>query len=360
MRIPTIALAMGDPAGIGPELAARVVGLPEVRAAMRLIVVGDKRVFDAGAATARVRCDCEVLRDGAAPPRGSVLPAFVDLAHLDPTHVEPGVASAAGGRFALANYTQALEMVLDEYADAVCFTPFNRKSMRLADAAYQDEIRFTSDTLGTFGAVNEFNIVDGLWNARVTSHVPMAQMPSLLTIEAILGALRLTHSTLRNAGFAPPRIAVAALNPHAGGEGAFGCEENEVIVPAIRAAQGKGIRAEGPFAADTVFVRAHRGDFDAVLTMYHDQGQIAMKLLGFDRGVTLLGGFPFPICAPAHGTADDIAGRGVANVGAMRAAVMLAAQMVQREDRDAGLGAGGSGLGSAGGVRASETAGERS
>ncbi len=328
--MPTIALALGDPAGIGPELAARAVALPEVRAAMRLIVVGDKRVFDAGAAVAGVGDDCLVVRGGAAPPRGSPQPIFVDLGHLDPAHVQHGVASEAGARFALANYAQALELVLDEYADAVCFTPFNKQAMRLADPAYEDEIRFTGGALGTCGTASEFDILDRLWNARVTSHVPMAQMPSLLTVEAIVSALKLTHATLRDAGFAPPRIAVAALNPHSGDGGAFGCEEIDVIAPAIRAAQGKGIRADGPFPADTVFLRAHRGDYDAVLTMYHDQGQIAMKLLGFDRGVTLLGGFPFPICTPAHGTAYDIAGKGVANVGATRAALLLAAEMVRR------------------------------
>lgn len=329
-RVPTIALALGDPAGTGPELAARAIALPEVRAAMRLIVVGDKRVLDAGAATAGVACDCTVVRIGTAPPRGSAQPVFVDLENLDPAHVERGVASAAGGRFALANYAQALELVLDEYADAVCFTPFNRSALRLADAAYEDELRFTGGALGTFGAVSEFDIADRVWCARVTSHVPMAQMPSLLTVEAIVGALKLTHAALRDAGFTPPRIAVAALNPHAGDDGAFGREEIEIISPAIRAAQGRGIRADGPFAADSIFLRAYRGEFDAVLTMYHDQGRIAMRLLGFERGVTLLGGFPFPICTPVHGTGYDIAGKGVAKVGAMRATLLLAAEMVRR------------------------------
>jgi 4-hydroxythreonine-4-phosphate dehydrogenase len=129
---------------------------------------------------------------------------------------------------------------------------------------------------------------------------------------------------------ARPRIAVAGLNPHAGDGGNFGREEIEIIAPAVDAARQDGIAAEGPFPADTVFVRAKTGAFDAVLTMYHDQGQIAMKLMGFDRGVTLLGGFPFPICTPAHGTAYDIAGRGIAFTGASRAALLLAAEMASR------------------------------
>jgi len=131
---------------------------------------------------------------------------------------------------------------------------------------------------------------------------------------------------MRNAGFARPRIAVAGLNPHGGDGGNFGREEIEIIAPAVAAGQREGIAAEGPLPADRVFLRAKAGTFDAVLTMYHDQGQIAMKLMGFDRGVTLLGGFPFPVCTPAHGTAYDIAGRGIASVGASRAALLLAAE----------------------------------
>ena len=255
---------------------------------------------------------------------------FVDLAHLDPAAIERGVASRAGGASALANYRHALLRVARGDAQAVCFTPFNKQAMRMADATYDDEIRFTAGVLGTTGPATEFNILEGLWNARVTSHVPMADMPKLLTVDAIVGALELTSSALRVAGFNPPRIAVAALNPHAGDGGNFGREEIDVIAPAVEAARAKGIGCDGPYPADTVFVRARRGDYDAVLTMYHDQGQIAMKLMGFDRGVTLLGGFPFPICTPAHGTAYDIAGKGVANIGATRAAVLLAAAMAQR------------------------------
>jgi 4-hydroxythreonine-4-phosphate dehydrogenase len=146
-----------------------------------------------------------------------------------------------------------------------------------------------------------------------------------------VGALELTTTALRAAGFQPPRIGVAGLNPHAGDGGNFGREEIDIIEPAVRKAKAQGLPVDGPYPADTVFVRAKGGQFDAVLTMYHDQGQIAMKLMGFDRGVTVLGGFPFPICTPAHGTAYDIAGKGVANIGATRAALLLATQMVNRK-----------------------------
>jgi 4-hydroxythreonine-4-phosphate dehydrogenase len=327
---PVIALAMGDPAGVSPELTAKLLALDEARAAAQIIAVGDSRVLNEGARVAGVALEMDIVDDGDAMPASTARPVFIDLHHLDPASITRGVAAAEGGAYALANYRYALRLVADGRADAVCFTPFNKQAMRMADPSYDDEIGFTAGVLGTTGPATEFNILEGLWNARVTSHVPMAEMPSLLTIDGIVDALELATTALRAAGFSPPRIAVAALNPHAGDGGNFGREEIDIIAPAVRRAQAMGIVAEGPFPADTVFVRARRGDHDAVLTMYHDQGQIAMKLMGFDRGVTLLGGFPFPICTPAHGTAYDIAGRGIANLGATRAALLLAAEMVSR------------------------------
>ena len=315
MEKPVIALAMGDPCGISPELTAKVVALDEVRKAARVVVIGDRRVFDEGARVAGVKIpDVE----------------FQDLKHLDPSTVQRGVASKAGGASALANYRHALRMAADGKANAVCFTPFNKQAMRLAHPPYEDEIGFTSGVLDFKGAATEFNILEGLWNARVTSHIPLAKVSSALSIDSIVGALELTATALRAAGFQPPRIGVAALNPHAGDGGNFGREEIDIIEPAVKKAKAKGLPADGPYPADTVFVRAKAGQFDAVLTMFHDQGQIAMKLLGFDRGVTLLGGYPFPICTPAHGTAYDIAGKGIANVGAARAALLLAARMARR------------------------------
>ena len=216
-------------------------------------------------------------------------------------------------------------------ADAVCFTPFNKKAMRYVYPGYDDEIRFISEVIGFNGHAREFNVLGKLWNARVTSHIPLAQVASTISVEGILSELALTDRTLRNAGFDKPRIAVAGLNPHAGDGGNFGDEEIKIIEPAVNIAIERGFDASGPYPADTVYVRAKGGAFDAVLTMYHDQGQIAMKLMGFDRGVTFMGGLPFPVCTAAHGTAYDIAGKGIANIGASREAVLLAARMAAQK-----------------------------
>jgi 4-hydroxythreonine-4-phosphate dehydrogenase len=327
--LPVIAVAMGDPSGISPELTARILVESDLRHAARYVVFGDKRLLDLGAQDGKVDPAVQVIRDGDAIPVGADAPVFVDLANHDPADLERGTATLAGGKAATGNFRRALQFAASGQADAVFFTPFNKAAMRFAYPGYDDEIRFVRDAIAFEGAASEFNILDKLWNARVTSHIPLSEVAANITQERILRALTLADANLRAAGFNPPRIAVAGINPHAGDGGNFGRDEIETIEPAVKAARAQGFTVEGPFPSDTVFLRARNGDFDAVLTMYHDQGQIAMKLIGFDRGVTLIGGFPFPICTPAHGTAYEIAGKGIANLGATRAALSLAIKMAQ-------------------------------
>ena len=312
---PTLALVIGDPAGIGPELAAALLADPAAQDAAGLVAVGDPRVLRRGAEVARVALDPAPALEGG---------------RLDPGDILMGAASEAGGRFAVENFRAGLQLAASGRVAGVCYTPFNKAAMHMAHPSYADDTRFVDEVLGAGGDASEFNVLDGLWNARVTSHVPLSAVAGLITRDRVLGAIRRTEAALRAAGFARPRIGVAGLNPHAGDGGNFGHEDEAEIRPAVADAAADGIAAEGPFPPDTVFVRARRGSFDAVVTMYHDQGQIAMKLLGFERGVTLLGGYPFPITTPAHGSAYDIAGRGVADLGASRAAVLLAARMAAR------------------------------
>ena len=328
-RLPTIALAMGDPAGISPELTAKLLANDEVRAAARIIVFGDKRILDEGARIAGVTLDITVVSPDAAYD-ASQRPVLVDLGHLALHNVKRGEATPEGGAFALENFRRALVMANEGKADAVCFTPFNKKAMRYVYPGYDDEIRYAAHITGFKGAAREFNVLDNLWNCRVTSHIPLSQVASALSVDSIIAELALADRCMRESGLENPRIAVAGLNPHAGDGGNFGQEEIDIIEPAVKLAIKKGFNASGPYPADTVYVRARNGEFDGVLTMYHDQGQIAMKLMGFDRGVTMMGGFPFPICTPAHGTAYDIAGRGIANLGASKAALLLAARMAAR------------------------------
>ncbi|KPK07824.1 MAG: 4-hydroxythreonine-4-phosphate dehydrogenase [Betaproteobacteria bacterium SG8_39] len=309
---PRIGLVLGDPAGIGAELAARLLADPRTHDAAAVQVIGDARLLAAGAKIARV-----------------ALPA-VDIderANADPAALPLGRVSAEGGRAALDNFRHALAHARDGALDAIVFTPFNKQALRLGGMSFDDELRFAADFLGHTGPHGEFNVLDQLWNARVTSHLPLADVAKRLSVPRIVEAIALTDHAMRAAGYSAPRIAVAALNPHAGDGGNYGHEEIEVIAPAVAAARAQGIETSGPYPADTVWIRARAGQFDAVVTMYHDQGQIAIKLLGFERGVTVLGGLPIPITTPAHGTAYDIAGKGIANDRALKRAFEIAVDM---------------------------------
>jgi 4-hydroxythreonine-4-phosphate dehydrogenase len=322
-----IALAMGCPAGVAPELTARILADEAVLSSAEYVVFGDKRVLDAGARAAGVTPRIVITGDpqSAKAPKGQAL--FVDLAHLDPASIPVGEISLGAGQFAIENFRRAITFAAAGHADVVAWTPFNKAAMRLAHPAYEDEIVYTAEILGFDGAASEFNILPKLWNARVTSHVPIGKVAPLITFDTVLRSLRLTHQAMRESGFANPRIALAGLNPHAGDGGNFGREEIDVLEPVVKAGKAEGIACDGPFPSDTVFVRARKGEFDGVLTMYHDQGQIAMKLIGFEEGVTLLGGFPFPLVTPAHGSAYDIAAKGIAHPGATFNAMSIAARM---------------------------------
>jgi 4-hydroxythreonine-4-phosphate dehydrogenase len=334
LEAPRIGIAMGDPAGISPELLAKLVARADLMALAAVTVIGDRRVLAAGGRAAGCSSDLPTVGLGDIDQAAPGKPVFVDLGHLDPASIAMGEASAAGGAFAMRNFREALLLAKDGRLDGVMFTPFNKLALKKAGNPYPDEIRWASEVLGWNGPCSEYNRLDDLWNARVTSHEPLRAVPAMLTRERILAAIEATAATLEAAGVTRPRIAVAGLNPHAGEGGVFGREEIDVIAPAVEEARRRGHAVEGPFPADTIWLRARRGDHDVVVSMYHDQGQIALKLLGFERGVTILGGLPVPIATPAHGTAYDIAGRGRADPSAtceaFRVLVALSAARIAR------------------------------
>jgi 4-hydroxythreonine-4-phosphate dehydrogenase len=199
--------------------------------------------------------------------------------------------------------------------------------MKKGGMDFEDELHFFADWFGVQEYFCEFNTLGTLWTSRISSHIPLAEIPKYVTKDRIKAAARLTYRTLKKAGFAEPRVAVAALNPHGGDGGTCGREEIDIIEPAARELNAEGLPIQGPFPADTIFLKAQAGTLDAIVTMYHDQGQVAIKLMGFSRGVTVQGGLPVPITTPAHGTAFDITGSGIANAEAMTQAFLLAAKM---------------------------------
>ncbi|MDQ6619294.1 MAG: 4-hydroxythreonine-4-phosphate dehydrogenase PdxA [Pseudomonadota bacterium] len=312
---PRIGFLLGDPNGIGPELAAKLLARPQNADLADIVVFTDESMLASGCRSSGVSSSVVRAR-------------HVDVRHVDlikHDEITPGQATPAGGRAALVSLKLAAAAAGDGEIDAIVFAPLNKHAMRLAGLVQEDELRLLQELFSVQGFVSEFNITEGLWTSRVTSHIPLSEVAANITQPRVLEAIHIVHRYLVASGMKAPRIAVAGLNPHAGDGGSLGREEIDVIAPAIAAARAQGIAAAGPLSPDTMFVAARRGDYDAVVCMYHDQGQIAMKLLGFEQGVTLHGGLPIPVATCASGTAFDIVGRNMANVQGLQAAFTLAA-----------------------------------
>lgn len=330
---PKIGVIPGDPSGIGPELVARLLA-DDCAAQADILLIGDRHVFELGQEQAGIThpmTEVDATAGDWTEVQGFVLHP---MQTIDSEAIEVATNTEASGRSTLRVLDQALAFVQSGVIDAIVFAPFNKASMHLAGIGHSDELHYMAEKLGVSGYISELNTLDGMWTSRVTSHIALKDVAATITGERIKEATHLIDNTLRRAGVARPRIAVAALNPHAGDGGNFGREEIDVIEPAVREMALSQAAVVGPLPSDTVFLKVTRGEIDAVVTMYHDQGQIALKLLGFDRGVTVQGGLPVPVTTPAHGTAFDIAGQGIADVGATRAAFTLACTMVGTQKKD--------------------------
>ncbi len=330
---PRLAIVPGDPSGIGPELVARLLAEEGVRDAADILLVGDAHLWQRGAEQAGLGIPLDTI------PEADVT-RFTGLAHLDldtidPADVRVAEVTVAGGTTSLRCLDKALDLAQAGRVDGVLFAPFNKAAMTSAGLNAEDEHRYMARYIGFTGYHSEINVLDDLMTTRVTSHIGLKDVAANIDGPSIQRAIDLAHATLARSGNARPHVAVAALNPHAGDNGKFGREEIDVIEPVVKACQDRQMNVTGPWPSDTVFLKAKRGEVDAVVTMYHDQGQIAIKLMGFERGVTVAGGLPIPVATPAHGTAFDIAGRGVANVGATRQAFDLLVRMATNARNEA-------------------------
>ncbi|MBT2300704.1 4-hydroxythreonine-4-phosphate dehydrogenase PdxA [Variovorax paradoxus] len=331
--LPVVALTLGDPAGIGAELIAKLLAKPEAAALANIVLIGDRWLWDEGqriagtsVATDEVHSLAEVRARASA-----TRPAFLAVHSIDPALVQRGQAAAPGGRSVLEVLDRCMDATLAGEVDAICFAPLNKHAMKIGGLRHEDELHHFAEHLGVTGYFCEFNTLGELWTSRISSHVPLKDVASYLSVERIEQAAELIYHSLLANGVAQPKIAVAAFNPHGGDGGLCGREEIDIIVPAVQRLQARDWPTEspfhGPFPADTIFLKAQAGDYQAVVTMYHDQGQIAIKLMGFSRGVTVQGGLPIPITTPAHGTAYDIAGLGKASVEATWQAFRIASRM---------------------------------
>ena len=325
---PRIIILHGEPAGIGPELIAKLLAEPGISELANILLVGDRHIFELGQKQANTECLMQEININ--DVRNFDIEKYFPLIPTNnnqPEDVRIAETSAAGGYASLRNLDIALDITTKGDADAILFGPFNKASLHLAGMEQEDEHRYIANYIKYNGYHSEINMLDGLITTRVTSHIALKEVAESINEKEVVDAIQLANNTLVSAGITHPRIGVAALNPHAGDNGNFGSEEIKILTPAIKKARTLQIREDGPWPSDTVFLKGRDGDLDGVVTMYHDQGQIAMKLMGFDRGVTIAAGLPIHIATPAHGTAFDIAGKGIANIGATRKAFDVLCRM---------------------------------
>ncbi len=323
---PVIGVTMGETAGIGPEIIAKLCAQNRLRPYCRPVLIGDVRVLTAAQKIAKVDFTFRVVDSIDGIEWEGPIP-IIDLKNIDPAAVQMGTLDAKSGKATGDTLVKGLELLQSGKIEGLTFAPLNKAGLKKGGHEFSDEHKMFAHYLKWDKPFGEINVLDKLWTSRVTSHIPISEVAKNLTVDNILRAVGLANATLIRTGYDKPRIAVSALNPHAGESGLCGREEIDIIAPAVQTAASQGMNVAGPFSADTVFINAFKGMYDVVVTMYHDQGQIAMKLMGFQFGVTVTGGMPYPIATPAHGTAFDIAGRGVANIDATERAVMIASKM---------------------------------
>lgn len=282
---PVIAITMGDPAGVGPEVTAKALTQGAVWECCRPLAVGDAAILEKAAALVGgalslhpISCASEARFDPSTPD-------VLDLRNVDLALLQPGQVSAAAGQASVEYIQRAVELARASQADAIATGPINKAALKAAGIPYIGHTELLAALLGE-ERVTTMLATEGLRVVHVTRYVPMAEMAALITRERVLETIRLTHLGMRQMGIASPQLAVAALNPHGGDDGLIGREEIEAIAPAVEAAHAEGIEATGPIPADSVFFRAIRGEFDVVVAMYHDQGHIPIKTHGFERSVT--------------------------------------------------------------------------
>jgi 4-hydroxythreonine-4-phosphate dehydrogenase len=358
---PSVALTLGDVAGIGPEVIVKAWGDRRLHALARPLVIGDARSLERARAIARCGETVRIQVVGG-PEELDSTPSVIPCMEVDGVpgglgDVRLGQVDARAGRAAFQFLIKAAELAAAGRIDAITTLPLHKLALHQAGIVHPGHTEILAEfcktpdhammlylendrAIGGAAASRPARRSFGLGVIHVTLHVALKQVFELITAESVLSKILLADRAMRplTAG-APPKIAVTSLNPHAGEEGLFGNEEQTVIAPAVRAAREQGIDVQGPFPNDTLFYHALAGDYDAVVAMFHDQGHIALKTVGFDRAVNVTVGLPIVRTSVAHGTAFDIAGKGIADPSSLIAAVRVAAKIVAGRRSLSGFGA---------------------
>ena len=324
-----IALLLGDPSGIGPELVTRLLS-EEITNKANIIVIGEKNILENGTKISGKKINLKFVEDFNEINFQDGDKFFLDISKGKNHDYKLSECSKESGESVLSALNLALKLAKENKVQAINFGPFNKTSLKLGGNKYSDELHLMAEKLEVKNFFCEFNVIDNFWTARVTSHIPIKEVPNHVKKENILKPIKLINEAMKLNGIKTPRVAVQALNPHA----EFGTEEKEEIIPAIEEAKKIGINADGPLPCDTSFITAYKNkNHDCIVGMYHDALQSGLKAFGFDRGVTVQGGLPIPITTPAHGTAFDIAGKNQANLEPTLNSFKIALTMAENKNR---------------------------
>jgi 4-hydroxythreonine-4-phosphate dehydrogenase len=334
---PLIAITMGDPAGVGPEVVMKALNHPRVPSVGRLVVIGNHDVLKRAAASLDIQLHLELINDLTEIDRTLTQAYLLEQPPFPSAGFPSGHVDATCGQAAVNYILCAIDLALAGHIDAIATAPINKASLQAAGIDYKGHTELLADKtkspdvammLVTPGRSDE---PKWLRVTHATTHIPLGDVASALNAERILKTVDITAKGLGQLGLHSPRLALAAFNPHASDEGLMGDEEVRILAPAVEEAQQRGYDLQGPIPADTVFLRALQGEFDAVIALYHDQGHIPAKTHGFERAVNITLGLPIIRTSVDHGTAFDIAWKGIANEDSMVEAILLAARMASQK-----------------------------
>ena len=324
-----IALLLGDPSGIGPELISKLLN-NEITNNANIVVIGEKNILEGGNKISGSSQNLKYVDDFDQINFKEGNKFFLDISDGKNHSYKLSECSKESGESVLSALNLALELAKENKIHAINFGPFNKTSLKLGGNKYSDELHLMAEKLEVKNFFCEFNVIDNFWTARVTSHIPIKEVPDHVKKEKIMKPIKLINEAMKLNGIKVPRVAVQALNPHA----EFGTEEKDEIIPAIEEAKKLGINADGPLPCDTSFITAYKNkNHDCIVGMYHDALQSGLKAFGFDRGVTVQGGLPVPITTPAHGTAFDIAGKNEANLEPTLNSFKIALTMAENKNK---------------------------
>ena len=319
---------MGDPAGIGPEVVLKAVAEEEIRRVCIPMIIGDAQLLAHTARTLDLQCGYDIIRKEEPIPQHLSEPIIYHLDNIG-GFIEPGIESGAAGKAAAGYIEAAVELCAAGSIDALATAPINKRALFLGGYSFPGHTEFLAHLTGSEEYAMAF-VAANLRIVLLSTHVPLVEAIRMVQRDRMIQTINLTQRELRRWGIDRPRLAVAALNPHGAEGGLFGVEEASEMVPAIEACRIDDINVQGPFPADTVFLRASHGEFDAVIACYHDQAMIPVKCLSFGEAVNVTLGLPFIRTSVDHGTAFDIAGKGLAEHSSMIAAIKLAADLSTR------------------------------